>query len=150
MAPGGGITTMTIDNTAQPGTQLSVAYEQLPEVGTGPLVQGPAGSMYGLSSTDIVQFTAGGQETMVIDDGKDDPFQLVGNGTGLLEALAACDVNNAQGEQSELRINKVNAHPEADELTELFGRISLQDHFTGRLGLVETWLVAITVRRPGR
>jgi len=109
MTPGGGITTMTIDNNAQPGTQLSLAYEQLPEVGTGPLVQGPAGSMYGLSSTDIVQFTASGQETMVIDDGKDDPFQLVGNGTGLLEAVAACDVNNAQGEQSEQCINKVNA-----------------------------------------
>jgi RNA polymerase sigma factor (sigma-70 family) len=109
MTPGGAITTMTIDNNAQPGTQLYLAYEQLPEAGTGPLVQGPAGSMYGLSSTDIVKFTASGQETMVIDDGKDDPIQLVGNGTGLLEAVAACDVNNAQGEQSEQCINKVNA-----------------------------------------
>ncbi|HXL91490.1 MAG TPA: hypothetical protein VN969_21290, partial [Streptosporangiaceae bacterium] len=109
MTPGGGITAMTIDNNAQPGTLLYLAYEELPEGSTGPLVQGPAGSMYGLSSTDIVQFTASGQETMVIDDGKDDPFQLVGNGTGLLETVATCDVNNAQGEQSEQCINKVNA-----------------------------------------
>lgn len=109
MTPSGSITTMTIDNNAQPGTLLYLAYEQLPEEGTGPLVQGPAGSMYGLSSTDIVRFTASGQETMVIDDGKDDPFQLVGNGTGLLETVAVCDVNDAQGEQSKQCINKVNA-----------------------------------------
>jgi hypothetical protein len=32
-------------------------------------------------------------------------------------------------------------HPEADELTEFFPRMSLRDHFTGRFGLVETWLV---------
>jgi hypothetical protein len=32
-------------------------------------------------------------------------------------------------------------HPEADELTELLRHGSLPDHFTGRLGLVETWLV---------
>ncbi len=109
MTPGGGITTMTIDNNAQPGTLLYLAYEELPEEGTGPLVQGPAGSMYGLSSTDIVEFTASGQETLAIDDAKDDPIQLVGNGTGLLEAVAVCDVNTAQGEQSEQCINKVNA-----------------------------------------
>lgn len=109
MTPAGGITTMTIDNTAQPGTLLYLAYQELPDAGTGPLVQGPAGSMYGLSSTDVVQFTPSGQETMVIDDGKDDPFQLVGNGTGLLDTVAVCDVNNAQGEKSEQCINKVNA-----------------------------------------
>jgi hypothetical protein len=32
-------------------------------------------------------------------------------------------------------------HFETDEPTELFCHVSLQDHFTWRLGLVETWLV---------
>jgi hypothetical protein len=32
-------------------------------------------------------------------------------------------------------------HAEADEPTEFFCRGSLQDHLTGWLGLVETWLV---------
>ena len=72
-------------------------------------MQGPDGTMYGLSSNDIVQFAASGQETLLLDDGKDDAIQLVGNGTGLLEADAVCNVNNAQGEQTRQCINKVNA-----------------------------------------
>ena len=32
-------------------------------------------------------------------------------------------------------------HAQADEPAELVGQVSLPDHFAGRLGLVETWLV---------
>jgi hypothetical protein len=32
-------------------------------------------------------------------------------------------------------------HAQADEPAELFCQVALQDHFAGRLGLVETWLV---------
>src|SRR5580704_283238 len=32
-------------------------------------------------------------------------------------------------------------HAQADEPAELSGQVTLQDHFAGRLGLVETWLV---------
>lgn len=108
MTPGGGITTMTIVNNSTPGSLLAVAYTELPFSGSGPLVQGPGGTMYALDDDGIVQLTPGGQETLAIDDKDDEPVQLAGNGSGLLEAVSVCDVTDASGEQSKQCVSKVN------------------------------------------
>jgi hypothetical protein len=116
----GTITNVQLADNAQPGTLLSLGYEELPGEGhDGPLAEGPGGTMWSLDQGDFIELTPGGQEILTIGLNNIDPVQLVDNGTAQLESIGVCDTNDAQGEQSHQCASKVNSDGSETTLAEL-------------------------------
>jgi hypothetical protein len=154
VSPDGSITNVTIVSDAQPGTQLSLAIEQLPEAGhDGPLAVGPGGTMWALDQGDIIELTPGGQEILTLDVGINDPNQLVSNGSGALDAIGTCYANDAQGEQTLQCVSRVNADGSETTIADLpnydgYNNSLVHWAVMDRAGNV--WLILDTTQPPVR
>jgi hypothetical protein len=117
LSPDGGATLAKIVNNAPPGTELNLAYQELPGSGPGwPLAAGAGGTMWGAAGGgEFVQLTAGGRETLTLVNNGIADIEILGNGTGTIETLATCIINNSTGEHSEQCVNDVQ--PDGTETT---------------------------------